>query len=235
MPVHFERDIQTGRQTDIRRQTARVGGKSEGYRPINTLRPRQNGRLSQTTLSNAFSWIKMLEFRLRFHWSLFLRVQLTIIQHCFRQWLGAGQATSHYLNQWWLVYRRIYASLGLNELIFSKKKRHVLLDFMKEVVITVTFFGSILLMDTKDNVYSEMKLWTHPTVTDILIRAISWQLVKRLNFSPFHSTSGTVSVLLETWMPPIRASSDSTTQTSPPNLVLCLPNTRCCQLAFSPA
>ena len=26
-------------------------------------------------------------------------------------------ATSHYLNHWWLVYRRIYASLGLNELI----------------------------------------------------------------------------------------------------------------------
>ena len=30
--------------------------------------------------------------------------------------LGADQATSHYLNQWWLDYRRIYASLGLNEL-----------------------------------------------------------------------------------------------------------------------
>ena len=27
----------------------------------------------------------------------------------------AGQAQSHYLNQWWLDYRRIYASLGLNE------------------------------------------------------------------------------------------------------------------------
>ena len=40
--------------------------------------------VSQTTLSNAFSWTKMLEFRLRFHWSLFLRVQLTIIQHWFR-------------------------------------------------------------------------------------------------------------------------------------------------------
>ena len=26
------------------------------------------------------------------------------------------QATSHYLNQWWLDYRRKYASLGLNEL-----------------------------------------------------------------------------------------------------------------------
>ena len=30
--------------------------------------------ISQTTLSNAFSWMKMLEFRLTFHWSLFLRV-----------------------------------------------------------------------------------------------------------------------------------------------------------------
>ena len=32
-------------------------------------------------------------------------------------WIGAEQATSHYLNQWWLVYCRIYASLGLNESI----------------------------------------------------------------------------------------------------------------------
>ena len=40
--------------------------------------------ISQTTLWNAFSWMKILEFRLRFQWSLFLRVQLTIIQHWFR-------------------------------------------------------------------------------------------------------------------------------------------------------
>ena len=71
---------------------------------------------SQTTCWSAFSWMKMFEFRLKFHWSLFLRVQLTIIHHCFRQWLGAVQATSHYLNQWWLVHWCIYASLGLNEL-----------------------------------------------------------------------------------------------------------------------
>ena len=72
--------------------------------------------ISQTTLSSAFSWMKMFEFRLQFHWSLFLMVQLTIFQHWFTSWLGAVQATSHYMNQWWLVYRRIYASLGLNEL-----------------------------------------------------------------------------------------------------------------------
>ena len=57
--------------------------------------------ISQTTFSNALSWMKMLEFRLRFHWSLFAGAQLTIFQHWFRQWLGADQGTSHYLNQWW--------------------------------------------------------------------------------------------------------------------------------------
>ena len=55
----------------------------------------------QTIFSNAFSWMKIYEFLLRFHWSLFLRVQLTIFHHWFRWWLGADQATSHYLNQWW--------------------------------------------------------------------------------------------------------------------------------------
>ena len=35
---------------------------------------------SQTTFSNAFSWMKMFEFRLKFHWSLFPRIQLTLCQ-----------------------------------------------------------------------------------------------------------------------------------------------------------
>ena len=69
----------------------------------------------QTTSLNAFSWMKMYELRLRFHWSLFLSVELTLFHQWFRLWLGAGSATSHCLNQCWLVHRRIYASLGLNE------------------------------------------------------------------------------------------------------------------------
>ena len=40
--------------------------------------------ISQTTFSGAFSWMKIYEFRLRFHWSLFLRFELTIFQHWFR-------------------------------------------------------------------------------------------------------------------------------------------------------
>ena len=77
---------------------------------LNTLRSRQNVRHFQT-FSNAFSWMKIYEFHLRFHWSLFLRFKLII----FRCLIGAYQVTSHYLNQWWLVYWGIHASFCLNE------------------------------------------------------------------------------------------------------------------------
>ena len=40
--------------------------------------------ISQTTFSNVFCSMKMFESRLKFHWSLFPRVQLTIYQHWFR-------------------------------------------------------------------------------------------------------------------------------------------------------
>ena len=55
----------------------------------NSFRPPYWGRdkidaISQTTFSNEFSWMKMYEYRLKFHWSLFLRVQFTISQHWFR-------------------------------------------------------------------------------------------------------------------------------------------------------
>ena len=58
------------------------------------------------------SWMKMLELRLKF----VPKGRYAIFYHWFRQWLGADQATSHYLNQWWLIYWRINASLGHNEL-----------------------------------------------------------------------------------------------------------------------
>ena len=57
--------------------------------------------ISQMTISNAFSWMKYFVFSFQLHWSLFKRVQLTLNQHGFRKWLGAEQATSHYLNQCW--------------------------------------------------------------------------------------------------------------------------------------
>ena len=82
----------------------------------------------QTTFSFTFSWIKMFEFRIRFHWNSFLRVKLAILQHWLIYWLGADQATSHYLNQWSLVYWRIYASLCLNELTHRGRVSHVIIS-----------------------------------------------------------------------------------------------------------
>ena len=55
--------------------------------------------ISQTTFSCAFSSMKIAVFWLNFHWNMFARVQLTIIQHRLRWWLGADQATSQPLSQ----------------------------------------------------------------------------------------------------------------------------------------
>ena len=38
----------------------------------------------QMTFSNAFSWLKMNDFLLEFHWSLFLRFESTIFHHWYR-------------------------------------------------------------------------------------------------------------------------------------------------------
>ena len=83
---------------------------------INTLRPGQNYCHFADESFKCICLNKNVRILIKYHWSLFLRVQLTISQHWFRQWLGTDKATSHYLNQWWLDYWRIYASLGPNEL-----------------------------------------------------------------------------------------------------------------------
>ena len=44
----------------------------------------QMDAISQTTFSRAFSSLKMAVFELNFHWNMFVRVQLTIIEHWFR-------------------------------------------------------------------------------------------------------------------------------------------------------
>ena len=83
---------------------------------IDTLRLRQNGHYSQKTFRNAFPWMKMNEFRLRFHWIWFLRVQLTMFQNN----VGSNNGFVSIRRQAWsepmMVSCRIYASFGLNDL-----------------------------------------------------------------------------------------------------------------------
>ena len=46
---------------------------------------------------------------MKFHLNIILRVKLTMWQHCFRQWLGIQQVTSHYLKLcWYVVLTHIY-------------------------------------------------------------------------------------------------------------------------------
>ena len=86
-------------------------------RQLFSVRVIQNDRHFPDNISNAFSSMQTYEFRLKYQWILFLRVQLTINQHKIRSWLGAGQTKRHFLNQSWLVYQRIFASLNVNDLM----------------------------------------------------------------------------------------------------------------------
>ena len=74
---------------------AKIGNKGLGNRESlldhnNTPRQWQNGRHLQATFFNTFSWKKCVAFCLNFHFSLFLRVKLTIYQHWFSNWHGPG-------------------------------------------------------------------------------------------------------------------------------------------------
>ena len=83
---------------------------------FSTLRPRQNGR---HFADDTFKRIFMNEnVRVSINISLkFVPKGLINNIPALVQILAcADQATSHYLNQWWSIYWRIYASLGLNEL-----------------------------------------------------------------------------------------------------------------------
>ena len=60
---------------------------------INNLRPEQNGR-HFTNDTFHISWMKIIVFQFKFHWSLFLKVQLRISQHWLGKWFGTEQATS---------------------------------------------------------------------------------------------------------------------------------------------
>ena len=72
--------------------------------------------ISETIFSNAFSWNCEMKMKIQFHWTLFSMVQLTINQCWFSSWLGTDQATSHDMNQWWLVVWRINVSFSLSEI-----------------------------------------------------------------------------------------------------------------------
>ena len=79
---------------------------------FNTSRPRQNGC---HFADDSFKWIFLNE-------NLWISIEVSLKfvpkgpTYNIPALVQIIQAPSHYLNQWWLVYWRIYVSLGLNEL-----------------------------------------------------------------------------------------------------------------------
>ena len=73
----------------------------------------------QRVFSNAFSSTEICKFQLKLYWSLFLKGR-----HWFRYWLGANQATSHYLNRWWPNASLGFDEFNFNDLSKSTKRFH---------------------------------------------------------------------------------------------------------------
>ena len=86
MPIIFPRDQSTN------------AGWHSTHLPLDKM-----AAFSQTTFSNAFSWMKCLVFWLKFHWSLFLRVQFTITQRSFDVYFDLclnHQVSKHWIHRW---------------------------------------------------------------------------------------------------------------------------------------
>ena len=91
---------------------------------VKSLRPRPNGQhFADDILKRIFfhenAWVS-IKISLKFVPKSPINNIPALVQIRLR--LGASQATGHYLNQRWLVYWRIYASPGLNELMLSIQK-----------------------------------------------------------------------------------------------------------------
>ena len=157
---------------------------------INTLRPRQNCCHFVDDISDTFSWLKMYEFCLRFHLSLFLRFKLTIFHHWFRYWLGSWSVPSHYLNQWWLVFWHIYVSLCLNELkIWCIKMIRVLIHwnlqaFTMANILPIsfwnTFLGFLSSSNFDSNIIQENPVGNEQTLIEVMVS--HWTSDKSLSY-----------------------------------------------------
>ena len=77
---------------------------------MNSSRPKQNWRHFGEAIFKCILFPENACISLKISPTFVHKVQIN--QHWFRLWLCAAQATSHYLNQQWLVYRCIYALIG---------------------------------------------------------------------------------------------------------------------------
>ena len=88
-----------------------------------------------------------------------------------------GQATSHYLNQWWLFYWRIYASLGLNEFNILQDLISHLEWYCVIIESKFTIFNSLVpgrCGSKFKSVISEHMLWIYKFMNTSCKIALGW-------------------------------------------------------------
>ena len=115
-------------------------------------------------------------------WSL--GVKLTIFQYWFRKWLCADQTTSHYMNQWWSDYRRIYVSLGI--LNYSMRIVSLLMHFIYTPPLTPEYlyfcfllFQSIHII--KLPIFSGLAYWRDKIVYLVNASEVTLKYIGKLN------------------------------------------------------
>ena len=92
---------------------------------LNTLRPRQNGRHFADAIFKCIFLNENVSIAIKISLKFVPKGPINNIPALVQ--IMAWRRPSHNLNQWWSVYRRIYASLGLNEL------NHLSLDKMATI------------------------------------------------------------------------------------------------------
>ena len=83
---------------------------------LNTLRPRQNGRHFTDDILKCIFLNENISILIKISLNFVPKGRINNIPSLVQIMAWCWQVTNHYLNQWWLVYWRIYALLGLNEL-----------------------------------------------------------------------------------------------------------------------
>ena len=119
------RECQRGGAETIQSGLA-VSKSGSHFNTFNTLRPRQNGQhfpnyIFKCIFFNENIWI-LIKISLKFVPQGPISNILALVQ--IMAWRQLGDKPFHYLNQWWLDYWHIYASLGLNELTLWDLNKH---------------------------------------------------------------------------------------------------------------
>ena len=83
---------------------------------VNILRSYKMAAIFQTIFSDAFSWNENIWIAIKISLKFLPKGPINIIPALGQIMAWCRLSESHCLNQWWLIYWRVYASLGLNEL-----------------------------------------------------------------------------------------------------------------------